>query len=158
MTLDLKLEFDKTQGFIKVIDAIIAKAAIWIKFLQTDLEIDAAKQEFQNKYNFPAAIEPLDCTHVKINKQKNVGDGNINRKGYASIYVQATCNAKEVLTSVDVSWRSSLHDYRIWKASDTEINIEVMYGNQQIQFLNIRQNLIRPQLELRLEKNYSFQY
>ena len=37
------------------------------------------------------------------------------------------CNAKEVFTSVNVSWASSLQGYRVWRASDTEISIEVMY-------------------------------
>ena len=36
-----------SKNIVEVIDAIVAKAAIWIKFPQTDLEIDAAKQEWQ---------------------------------------------------------------------------------------------------------------
>lgn len=46
-----------------------------------------------------------------------VGDEFINRKGYPSINVQATCNAAECFTSVDVSWPGSVHDARIWKRS-----------------------------------------
>ena len=40
-----QLEFDETYGFIKDMDAIIAKGAIWIKFPQTGTEFDATKQE-----------------------------------------------------------------------------------------------------------------
>ena len=72
-------------------NAVIAKAAM-INFPQTDLGIDPAKQERQNKYSFPAAIGALDCTHVKIKKPKNFGNEHINRKGYASINVQAMPN------------------------------------------------------------------
>ena len=62
---------------------------------------------WQNKCNFPAAIGSLEHTHDKIEKSKNFGDVYINRKGHASINVQATCNAEEVFTSVDASWPSS---------------------------------------------------
>ena len=55
-----------SKSIVEVMDAIVARTAIWSKFPQTDLEIDAAKQEWQKKYNFPAAIGALDCTHVRI--------------------------------------------------------------------------------------------
>nr|CAH7724812.1 unnamed protein product [Callosobruchus chinensis] len=42
----------------------------------------------------------------------------INRKGYHSINVQATCNADEGFTSVDASWPGSAHDSRIWSNSE----------------------------------------
>lgn len=45
------------------------------------------------------------------------GDEYINRKNFASINVQATCNAKEWITSVDASWPGSVHDSRIFKTS-----------------------------------------
>nr|CAI5818056.1 unnamed protein product [Callosobruchus analis]CAI5848716.1 unnamed protein product [Callosobruchus analis] len=40
----------------------------------------------------------------------------INRKGFAGINVQATCNAQEKLTGVDVQCPGSTHDSRIWKS------------------------------------------
>nr|CAI5866044.1 unnamed protein product [Callosobruchus analis] len=66
---------------------------------------------------FPAAIGVLDCTHVRISKPIQFGDKYINRKGFASINVQATCNTQEKLTRVDVQWLSSIHDSRIWRRS-----------------------------------------
>lgn len=108
---------------VEVMDAILGKAKTWIKFPKTNDEFDAAKLEWQEKYSFPAAIGALDCTHVKIKKPTDFGDEYVNRKGYASINVQATCNSKEVFTSVDVSWPGSVHDSRIWRASDIETTI-----------------------------------
>nr|CAH7734830.1 unnamed protein product [Callosobruchus chinensis] len=42
----------------------------------------------------------------------------IDRKGYHSINVQATCKADEWVTSVDASWPGSVHDSRIWSNSE----------------------------------------
>ena len=129
MTLDFKLEFDNTWGFIKVMDVIIVKAVLWIKFSQTDLEIAAANKG--DKINIiPSSLGQLDRNHIRIQKPKNFGYEYINRKGNTSINLQATCNVKKVFSKVDASWPFSLHDYRIWRASDTVISIEVMYGKR----------------------------
>jgi nuclease HARBI1 len=60
----------------------------------------------------------IDCTHIKIKKAPIHGDEYINRKGYHSINVQATCNSDEWFTSVDASWPGSVHDSRIWSNSE----------------------------------------
>ena len=112
-----------SKTVVEVMDAIMDKARIWIRFPQTDIEFDAAKHEWQEKFSFPAAIGALDCTHVKIRKPKDFGDEYINRKGYTSINVQATCNAKEIFTSIDASWPGSVHDARIWRASDIQTTL-----------------------------------
>nr|CAD7198646.1 unnamed protein product [Timema douglasi] len=68
-------------------------------------------------------VGTIDCTLVKINKPKDFGNEYINSKGYASINVQATCNAKEVFTSVDVSWPGSVHDSRVRRAPEIQTTI-----------------------------------
>lgn len=100
-----------------VVDSIIAHANEWIKFPTTNREIAEAKQLWQRKYTFPTAIGVIDCTHVGILKPKLHGDEYINRKGKSTLNVQATCDAKEMFTSVDVSWPGSVHDSRIWRNS-----------------------------------------
>ncbi|XP_076049370.1 uncharacterized protein LOC143030050 [Oratosquilla oratoria] len=80
-------------------------------------ELVEAKQVWQGKYMFPTAIGVIDCTHIGIPKPKLHGDEYINRKGRSTLNVQATCNAKEMFTSVDVSWPGSVHDLRIWRNS-----------------------------------------
>nr|CAI5869898.1 unnamed protein product [Callosobruchus analis] len=75
----------------------LEKAHRWIKFPSTNDEIREAQHLWQQIYSFPAAIGVLDCTHVCISKPAQFGDEYINWKGFASINVQATCNAQEKL-------------------------------------------------------------
>lgn len=98
--------------------AICTKVDDWIKFPSTPDDMREAKREWQTKYKFPGAIGALDCTHVEILKPNVHGDEYLNRKGYFSINVQATANAKECFTSVDVQWPGSVHDSRIWRNSN----------------------------------------
>lgn len=103
----------------EVLPRIMEKANIWIRFPSTANDIDAAKEEWQSVYRMPCAIGAIDCTHVKIEKPRDeFGDEFINRKGFASINVQATCNAAEKFTSVDAQWPGSVHDSRIWRNSE----------------------------------------
>ncbi|CAH1957498.1 unnamed protein product [Acanthoscelides obtectus] len=70
-------------------------------------------------YKFPTAIGVIDCTHIGILKPNRHGDEYIDRKGKPTSIVQATCDAREMFTSVDVSWPGSMHDSRIWRNSQT---------------------------------------
>ncbi|CAH1974457.1 unnamed protein product [Acanthoscelides obtectus] len=70
------------------------------------------------KFHFPSAIGAIDCTHIPILKPFIHADEYVNRKNFASINVQATCNSNEEFTSVDVSWPGYVHDSQIWKNSD----------------------------------------
>nr|CAH7754288.1 unnamed protein product [Callosobruchus chinensis] len=103
----------------KVADQRIEKCGRWIKFPSTHADVTEAKKRWQRKYTFPCAVGVIDCTHIKIKKPPLHGDAYIiNRKGYHSIYVQATCNADEWFTSVGASWPGSVHDSRIWSNSE----------------------------------------
>jgi hypothetical protein len=100
-----------------VMDRILLKANDWIKFPSTIEEINTAKAQWQTRFRLPTVIGALDCTHVEILKPNVHGDEYINRKGYASINVQATVNADEEFTSVCAEWPGSVHDARIWRRS-----------------------------------------
>ncbi|KAJ4433356.1 hypothetical protein ANN_15615 [Periplaneta americana] len=86
-----------SKTVISVSKKIMEKANIWIKFPLSLQDITAAKAEWLQKFNFPSAIGVMDCTHVRIPKPTQHGDEYVNRKGFASINLQATCNAKECL-------------------------------------------------------------
>ena len=53
------------------------------------------KKTRQEQYRLPHATVAIDCTHVQIKKPYLHGYEYGNRKGDASINVQATCNSKE---------------------------------------------------------------
>ncbi|XP_050299639.1 putative nuclease HARBI1 [Anthonomus grandis grandis] len=97
----------------EVTEKLIEKCGLWIKFPHTAADIIEAKQKWQSNYSFPCALGVIDCTHIKIKKPPIYSDEYINRKGYHSINVQATCNSDEWFTSVDASWPGSVHDSRI---------------------------------------------
>lgn len=91
---------------------IVAKRDEWIQFPR-QREMRAALDAWQIRFSLPFVIGAIDCTHIPIQKPTVYGDEYINRKGFPSINVQATCDAHELFTSVDVSWPGSVHDARI---------------------------------------------
>ena len=110
------------KTFSDVLRQIVEKADLWIRFPSRAADIQMAKDTWREKdYRFPSAIGALDCTHVRVQKPKIHGDEYINRKGVASINIQATCDAREMFTSIDCQWPGSVHDSRVWKNSDVGI-------------------------------------
>ncbi|CAH1974449.1 unnamed protein product [Acanthoscelides obtectus] len=94
----------------RVVNSIVAQ---WIKFPTTNHELMEAKRIWQSMYKFPTAIGVIDCTHIGILKPNRHGDEYINRKEKPTLNVQATCDAREIFTSFDVSWAGLVHDSRI---------------------------------------------
>ncbi|XP_071796578.1 putative nuclease HARBI1 [Asterias amurensis] len=100
------------------LDRISAHHETWIKFPTSNTEVTNAKQQWAETLGFPYTLGAIDCTHVRINKPGGqFGDDFINRKDFPSYNVQATCNEKWALTSVDVGWPVSVHDSRIFQTS-----------------------------------------
>lgn len=89
------------KTYTSVLNTVVEKANIFIKFPTSAEAVVEAKRLWSDRYRFPNAIGVIDCTHVRIPKFQEFGDEYINRKGYPSINVQATCNAGEMFTSVD---------------------------------------------------------
>nr|CAH7754861.1 unnamed protein product [Callosobruchus chinensis] len=102
----------------EVIQKIIQKSDYWIHFPSTDEE-------------FERAIGARDCTHIPILKPAARGDEYINRKGFPSLNILASCNSSEVFTSVDISWPGSVHDARIW----TNSTIQPVISRNQVRAL-----------------------
>jgi len=78
----------------------VGKGNIWLKFPESIEEMESAKAGWRSKYNFPCAIGALDCTQIPIKKPPSHGDEYINRKGFPSLNVQATCKFYETFSSV----------------------------------------------------------
>nr|CAH7713967.1 unnamed protein product [Callosobruchus chinensis] len=76
---------------------MMEKCGRWIKFPSTPADVTEANRRWQRVYTFPCAVAVIDCTHIKIEKPPLHGDEYINRKGYHSINVQATCNCRRVV-------------------------------------------------------------
>lgn len=100
-----------------VADSIMKKVHLWIKFPSVLQEMEVARLEWSDRFQIPTVIGALDCTHVRIKKPTAFGDDYINRKGFASLNVQVTCDSSEMITSVSAQWPGSVHDSRIWKQS-----------------------------------------
>ncbi|CAH1996724.1 unnamed protein product [Acanthoscelides obtectus] len=103
----------------RIVNSIVAQSNEWIKFPTTNHELVEAKRIWQSMYKFPTAIGVIDCTHIGILKPNRHGNEYINRKGKPTLNVQVTCDAREMFTSVNVSWSGSVHDSRIWRNSQT---------------------------------------
>lgn len=115
-----------SRTLVTVSEAIYSKRNHWIKFPNTNELLGVAINEWANTKQMPRVIGAIDCTHIKITKPSIHGDEYVNRKGVCSINVQATCNSKEVFTSVDASWPGSVHDSRIWRNSVVH---QIMFNN-----------------------------
>ncbi|CAH1954641.1 unnamed protein product [Acanthoscelides obtectus] len=124
VTLDINKELSVSQGTVsrtvdRAVNSIVAQWNEWIKFPTTNHELMEVKRIWQSTYKFPTTIGVIDCTHIGILKANHHGDEYINRKGKPTLNVQATCDSREMFTSVDVSWPGSVHDSRIWRNSQT---------------------------------------
>lgn len=100
-----------------VLNRIVDRSHNWIKFPTTAATMNDAKVLWQRRFRLPTVIGALDCTQIEITKPRDHGDEYICRKGYASINVQATCNALEQFTSINAEWPGSVHDSRVWRNS-----------------------------------------
>ncbi|GBM06876.1 hypothetical protein AVEN_147821-1 [Araneus ventricosus] len=78
--------------------------------------IELLKERFSRE-DLLVQVYVRELLKMEILKPKLYGDEYINRKGKPTLNVQATCDAKEMFTSVDVSWPGSVHDSRIWTNS-----------------------------------------
>ena len=102
-----------------IIDRLYSVAGRWIHFPSTRAEKEAAHGEWTAMNAFPQGIGVIDCTHVEVLKPsaRLHPDEYVNRKGFFSFNVQATCDVKERFTSVCAEWVGSVHDARILRNS-----------------------------------------
>src|SRR5262249_14381516 len=70
---------------------------------------------FEEEWGFPGAI---DGTHIPICPPAENSRDYFNRKGWASIVMQATCDFEYKFTSVNIGWPGSVHDARVFSNSE----------------------------------------
>ncbi|XP_054755070.2 putative nuclease HARBI1 [Lytechinus pictus] len=90
-----------------------------IKFPCTQEEVRDTQRRFFLLASFPNVVGAIDGTHVRINGVP-LGAAEhlfVNRKGFYSINVQLTCNARYEITSISARWPGSTHDSRICRTS-----------------------------------------
>ncbi|XP_069131659.1 putative nuclease HARBI1 [Argopecten irradians] len=83
----------------------------------TDRQLLKTKQEFYNLSRFPNVVGCVDCTHIRIQGPTANEKDFVNRKGFHSLNVQMTCDAKFHITSCVAKWPGSVHDSRIFRDS-----------------------------------------
>ncbi len=69
---------------------------------------------FQDKTGFPGVIGAIDGTHIPIPAPTLHRNRYINRKGHASIQLQAVCTLQMMFLDVYTGWPGSVHDARLF--------------------------------------------
>jgi hypothetical protein len=94
--VDVGIQQSTVSRTIVFLLKIVEKGDMWMTFPNSPRDIQSAKDAWRDKFNIPCAIGALDCTHEMIlSPGKRHGGEYINRKGFASLNVQATCDAGE---------------------------------------------------------------
>ncbi|KAF3844377.1 hypothetical protein F7725_007540, partial [Dissostichus mawsoni] len=60
---------------------------------------------------FPRVLGCIDCTHIPIYACLGENEGDyVNRKSFHSLNIQATCDHRCLITSLEAKWPGSVHD------------------------------------------------
>ncbi|XP_049308863.1 putative nuclease HARBI1 isoform X2 [Bactrocera dorsalis] len=98
----------------------------WIKYEQSEIEKQEAKQNFFTKAGFPGVIMCVDGTHIKLIKPSNEPFLYYNRKGFYSINAMV-CDHKLRIRSIDARYPGCNHDAHVWGLSKLRCYMERRY-------------------------------
>ena len=79
---------------------------------------------FYEMKGFKNVIGAIDGSHLGISGQKFCNENYINRKGFASVIIQAVCDHERRFTDCYVGWPGSVHDSRVFQNSELCKSIE----------------------------------
>ena len=74
--------------------------------------------QFSQRNGFPGIVGALDGCHIEIKEPGDHSKSYINRKGFASLQLQAVCNYNMLFTHVFLGYPGSCHDARVLRNSD----------------------------------------
>lgn len=83
-------------------------------------EAEKVMRDYEKFSAFPKVVGAIDGTHVKSTVPKDDKSSYINRKGYASVQVQAVCTRSLLFTSVFAGSSGSVHDARVFRVSPVQ--------------------------------------
>ncbi|XP_052230655.1 putative nuclease HARBI1 [Dreissena polymorpha] len=101
-----------------VTNSLFALKDMVIRFPVTDADRRRVMTGFFEMRGFPGVIGCVDGTHVRIISPGGPDEPSfVNRKGFHSLNVQATCDHKGMFTSVNACWPGCCHDSHIFRMS-----------------------------------------
>lgn len=93
-------------------------APIYIRFPETENELEIIKRDFDRKYGIPGIVGVIDGTHVTLSAlPHNIELAYINRKGIPSLNVQIVCDSNMVINNINARYPGSNHDSFIFRNS-----------------------------------------
>jgi len=96
-------------------DAMIPHVRHFIRFPQSNQELEQTKAGFYSIKGFPNTIGAIDGTHIWIKSPPLVLEqAYVCRKGGHTINVQIVCNADMLITYIVAKWPGSIHDSFVW--------------------------------------------
>lgn len=101
----------------------------YVKFPQSDEEIESTKAGFYIKYKVPGIIGLVDCTHLPLAAlKKEIEIPYVNRKGFHSLNAQIIGNVKNLILNINARYPGSIHDSIIWRNSKVLSHLEQRYN------------------------------
>lgn len=95
-----------------------------IKFPQTENELQATADTFQENWQFPGCVGAIDGSHIPIKRPGNEGADYHNYKGWFSTVLLATVDANYKFTYVNVGYPGRVHDAGIFQTCGLKKRLE----------------------------------
>lgn len=87
-------------------------------FIVWPISSEQRTKEIIDRFNgVPNCIGCIDGCHIPIKGPRFKREDYINRKGYASIILQAVCDSEYLFTDIHIGWPGSVHDARVLRNS-----------------------------------------